>query len=190
MGEYERKSRKRKRNQDLTQLILGTVAAAGIISAALIAPGILVAIDKLGLVPAKRSRDSTRQARVRLIEQGLLKYKDGFVSLTVKGQEALDGYNDRKFEVPKPKRWDGKWRVLIFDVPEVRKVTRERIRNSLIDIGFCRLQDSVWLYPYDCEDLVVLLKAELKIGRDLIYMIVDAIEADERWRKHFGLRIE
>jgi hypothetical protein len=57
-------------------------------------------------------------------------------------------------------------------------------------IGFVRMQDSVWLYPYDCEDLIVLLKADFKIGKDVLYMIVDSIEADTTWRKHFKLPLE
>ena len=56
-------------------------------------------------------------------------------------------------------------------------------------IGFVRLQDSVWVYPYDCEDLIVLLKADFKIGKDVLYMIVDEMEGDTHLRKEFGLRI-
>jgi len=55
-------------------------------------------------------------------------------------------------------------------------------------IGFVHLQDSVWTYPYDCEDLIVLLKADFKIGKDILYMIVDELEGDWRLRKEFGLK--
>ena len=55
------------------------------------------------------------------------------------------------------------------------------------EIGFVRLQDSVWVYPYDCEDFIALLKAELKIGRDVLYAIVDTIEHDKNLRQHFNL---
>ena len=54
-------------------------------------------------------------------------------------------------------------------------------------IGFVRLQDSVWVYPYDCEDLIVLLKADFKIGKDVLYMIVDELQGDWERRKEFGL---
>lgn len=55
------------------------------------------------------------------------------------------------------------------------------------EIGFVRLQDSVWVYPYDCEDFVALLKAELKIGKDVLYAIVDTIEQDKNLRRYFNL---
>lgn len=57
-----------------------------------------------------------------------------------------------------------------------------------MEIGFIRLQDSVWIYPYDCEDLLTLLKADLKVGKDLLYMIVDSLEGDAKIRLFFGLK--
>ena len=54
-------------------------------------------------------------------------------------------------------------------------------------IGFMRLQDSVWIYPYDCEDLLTLLKADFKVGRDMLYMVVDQLEYDVSLKVRFGL---
>lgn len=51
--------------------------------------------------------------------------------------------------------------------------------------GFYRLQDSVWVYPYDCEDVIGLLKTNLGLGSAVLYMIVEKIENDRRLREHF-----
>ena len=93
----------------------------------------------------------------------------------------------KDYATKKPKRWDGKWRVLIFDIPERRKSVRDKVRLTLTAIGFKRLQNSVWVYPYDCEDLITLLKADFKIGRDLLYLIVDSIENDAILRDWFDI---
>jgi DNA-binding transcriptional regulator PaaX len=77
---------------------------------------------------------------------------------------------------------------LVFDIPEKRKGLRQKVRNTLITIGFERLQDSVWVYPYDCEDLIMLLKAGFHVGDDMLYMIVDSIERDKDLRDHFQLK--
>ena len=61
------------------------------------------------------------------------------------------------------------------------------MRATLVNMGFHRLQDSVWVYPYDCEDLVLMLKADLKIGKNVLYIVADAIEYDTPLRVHFGL---
>ena len=88
----------------------------------------------------------------------------------------------------RPKRWDRKWRILIFDIPEYRKGLRDKIRRTLGVIGFVRLQDSVWVYPHDCEDLIAFLKADFRVGKDMLYMIVEELEGDGHLKRHFGLR--
>jgi len=93
------------------------------------------------------------------------------------------------YKVKKPRKWDGRWRVLAFDISEKRRYLRKRIRSVLYSVGFVRLQDSVWIYPYDCEDMMTLLKADLKIGKEVLYLIVDSLENDKEYRKHFKLKI-
>ena len=63
-------------------------------------------------------------------------------------------------------------------------------RRFMAEYGFVRLQDSVWIYPYDCEDLIALAKASLRIGADVLYMIVERLERDKHLREHFGLPSE
>ena len=65
---------------------------------------------------------------------------------------------------------------------------RNKIRDTLRAIGFIPLQGSVWVYPYDCEDLITLLKADFHVGRGMLYMVVDALEYDMRLRQEFGLK--
>ena len=58
------------------------------------------------------------------------------------------------------------------------------------EVGFVCLQDSVWVYPYDCEEFMALLKAELRVGKDVLYAIVERIENDKTIRTHFKLPVE
>jgi len=46
---------------------------------------------------------------------------------------------------------------------------------------------SVWIFPYDCEDIITLLKKEYSFGREVLYMVVEEIEEDSRIRRHFKL---
>lgn len=77
--------------------------------------------------------------------------------------------------------------MLIFDIPEKQRELRDKVRNTLQAIGFKCLQDSVWVYPHDCENFIALLKADFKIGRDLLYVIAEAIENDRALRDYFGV---
>ncbi len=47
------------------------------------------------------------------------------------------------------KKWDGKWRQVIFDIPEEKKVAREKLRTKLLSLGFGQLQRSVYINPFD-----------------------------------------
>ena len=148
-------------------------------------------MKKLGLLPKKRQKEFINASRERLVTNGLLQYQNGMLNVTKKGEVyLLKEVAYENLNIKKKKKWDGKWRVLIFDIPEQKKSIREYVRHTLISIGFMRLQDSVWIYPYDCEDLIILLKADLKIGKDVLYMIVEALEYDKPVRSYFGFNKE
>lgn len=188
MGEVEEKSRRRAKKQNIEKFILASVQLAGMLAIGLVAPNVLGAMAKLGLLPRRRQTESIHSARDRLIRAGLLAIHTGKLALTTTGEQRLRELELRDFHFKKPKKWDGRWRILIFDIPEAKKAIRDKIRRTLIAIGFVRLQDSVWIFPYDCENLVTLLKADFNIGRDLLYLVIEALEGDERLRQLFGIR--
>jgi CRISPR-associated endonuclease Cas2 len=187
MGKIEKEIAKKCRRDDMRKIILGSVALAGIISIGLVAPNVLGAMAKLGFLPHRRQKESINRSRERLVKQGLLEYRDKKLRLTPKGEAVLRRLELSDYQIQRPKRWDGRWRVLIFDIPEKRKSLREKVRHTLISIGFIRAQDSVWIYPYDSEDLITLLKADFKIGKDLLYLVVEQMEYDTTYKKYFGL---
>jgi DNA-binding transcriptional regulator PaaX len=187
MGNLEKAIQKRTKRKNLQKIILGTVAAAGLLSVAVVAPNVIGAMSKLGFLPARRQKEFIRGARERLVGKGLLEWQGNFLKLTPKGRVLLARLEQNNYKIKKPKRWDGKWRVLIFDIPETLRAKREKVRLTLISIGFFRLQDSVWIYPYDCEELITLLKADFEMGKNLLYMIVEALENDRLVKKQFGL---
>ena len=183
----EKEVYKINRKANLKKIILKTVAVTGIIGISLVAPGVIVAMKKLGMLPKKRQEEFIDTSRKKLIKDGYLEYKNGLLHITDKGEKHLLKETLYENLKNKKKKWDGKWRILIFDIPEKKKSVREHIRYILISVGFMRLQDSVWIYPYDCEDLITLLKADLKIGKDVLYMIVEALEYDKPVKSYFGL---
>lgn len=187
MGEMENASRKRTQKDRLKKIILGTVKTAGLLAIAITAPNVIGAMDRLGMLPSKRQNEVIRRSCEKFVRSGLLQKNDVGFSLTKRGEAALRILELRESQTAKPK-WDGKWRMLIFDVPEYRRGLREKIRRTLRVIGFAHLQDSVWVYPYDCEDLVALLKADFRIGKDILYVIADAVEGDFRLKRHFKLK--
>jgi len=147
---------------------------------------------RLGLPDVGKSSVSRRmrQALVRLERRGLVEKGDkGWnFRLTSKGKKFAEKVEAvEKLKIRKPKQWDEKWRVVIFDVPEKYRSSRERFRRILQKAGFLRLQDSVWIHPYDCEELVAFMRKELRLGGSVLYLIVEGLEGEFKVREHFKL---
>lgn len=193
MSELEQKVKQRAKRKNVGEIILKVVAGAGLLSAALVAPNALKAMQALGMLPHGRQREVVRRAQARLVAQKLLaRNSHGLLRLTKKGDERLEELkrnNFERFRMERPPRWDKKWRLFIFDIKEERKRDRDYIRRTLDNMGAVPLQKSVWIYPYDCEDMIALLKADFKVGHDLLYIIADEIENDCSLREYFNLPI-
>lgn len=193
MGNLEQEIKKKDKRKNIQKIILNTVFAVGILSVALVAPNVLSAIKKLeGSFSRKKNlKYSINNSFRRLEEKGLLEIIEvngkKVARVTAKGENKLDFLDRHDFKLKIPPKWDGRWRVVIFDIKEARSKTRFLLRQTLSRIGFVRLQNSVWLYPYDCEDLISLLKADFKIGKDVLYMIVEKLENDWHLLKRFNL---
>ncbi len=190
MGKLEEGARKKRAKGDLQRAILAAVGVTGIIAIALIAPK---ALEQLKYSPRFRAKFDyrARTAAGRLVLRGEAQWmeRDGrrYLRITEKGRRQL-ALAEAKASLRKPqRRWDGRWRMVVFDIPERRRGTRNRLCGVMSEVGFERLQDSVWVYPYDCEDFIALLKADLRIGIDVLYAIADTIEHDTPLRKRFRL---
>lgn len=188
------KEKLRKSKIDYRKLILTTVGIGGLISLAVLAPNAIQVLPMFGV--GKRDNHDRKyrlnRAVDRLERQGLVKlvknkYGVWCVRLTPSGIKQLRKYELSELKIEKPKKWDGKYRVVIFDIKEWKRGVRDELRNWLLHLGFVRLQNSVWVYPYDCEDILVLLKSNFKIGKEVLYITADKIENDYWLRKEFSL---
>jgi len=193
MGILEAETRKTRRLRAFQQGLLVAAAVGGVV---LIAATIPNAARLLRYMPGyKKGARFNYQAKTalgRLSAKGLITFeeRDGkrYARVTERGEQVLALESLREKSAQKPKRWDGRWRVVLFDIPERRRRVRNRLRSFMQEYGFFRLQDSAWIYPYDCEDLIALAKANFRIGFDALYMIVERLERDKHLREHFGLR--
>jgi CRISPR-associated endonuclease Cas2 len=128
----------------------------------------------------------------RLKEKGLIRFinKNGMVvaKLTENGKQYL---KENIFNINNKtiinKVWDGKWHIVIFDIPEVKRKTRNTLRFHLKKIGFIQVQGSVWVYPYECNELVTLIKSNFKLNYEVMYIIADSIEGENRFMKAFKI---
>ncbi len=175
--------------------ILKTIAGGTILVSSLVAPNLAQ------LLPAFFSELRTGKRRpfpadvsrtlLRLKRQGMIRLErtqGGYaLRLTPDGQSLHDRIFLSTYSIRRPKRWDGKWRVVVFDVKEKRKVTRDMVRERLKHLGFVRLQYSVWIHPFECEEAIELLKTSARVRHDVHYLLVSRMAQDQRLRSHFEL---
>lgn len=182
----------KKEKTDITKIVLSVVGTAGLISIALVAPNALQMFKLFGAGKSKKWQKHYVPTVVsRLVDQGYLEFentpKGKMLRLTEKGEMRLNQYELGTYTIPKPKRWDKKYRIIVFDIKEYRRPARDKLRIYLQQFGFVRLQNSVWVYPYDCREVVVLLKASFEIGKDILYIEATDIENDRWLKEHFEL---
>lgn len=104
--------------------------------------------------------------------------KNSLIKLTKIGKEKAIQYALKEWQIKKPKKWDKKWRVIIFDIPNEKKVLRDIVRRRLKYWGFHQLQKSVFVYPFDCQKEISALKNAYGLGSYLQFIIADSIETE------------
>ncbi len=178
------------KRQKIQDIVLTGVYAMTAIGLALTAPNavqLLKYVEKY-VGPQKRLDRRIAQAMTRLKAKGLINSNK---KLTTQGRKYAESVGSIiRIRPHVPMRWDKKWRIVIFDVWERRRDVRNRLRSLLQSNGFIKIQNSVWVYPYPCEELFAFLRADLRLGLGMLYIVAEEIENDRRLRKHFGLPLD
>ncbi len=191
MGTLEREAASKRRKTYVQDAVLSVIAVAGILAITAVAPNALRLLGGTGR-KGFRFNYQTRSVLTRLVEKGHIRFviQNGKkrIEITNAGKRAAElAAAKQALSTQKPRRWDERWRVIMFDIPERRKKDRDQLRRTMIDAGFLCFQDSVWIFPYDCEDLVTLLKVDMRLGDAVRYGILEKLENDRAARNHFKL---
>ena len=106
--------------------------------------------DKKSPAQLKKERDKKFYNLMhRLQKDGLITKKKSSWTITKKGKQKLDGLKERKeVFIPRKKYLieEGKeLNIIIFDIPEEQRRKRDWLRETLIQLGFSKLQQSVWI---------------------------------------------
>lgn len=87
----------------------------------------------------------------------------------------------------KNKKWNGKWFLIFFDVPEKERIKRDYLRKYLKKLGFYPYQRSVYILPFECEKEINLIKKIVDGAEYMKYIIAEKIEDEEKIKKYFNL---
>jgi len=118
----------------------------------------------------------------------IIKDNDGIenIRLTNKKTAFELQYRFQNIKPKKLRRWDRKWRIVMFDIPETKRKMRDSLRRKLKEMGFIEFQKSTFIYPFPCEEEVNFVMNILNISEH-VYYIKAPISPDHTLRKHFKL---
>ncbi|PIZ56455.1 MAG: hypothetical protein COY22_01075 [Candidatus Tagabacteria bacterium CG_4_10_14_0_2_um_filter_40_13] len=111
-----------------------------------------------------------------------------YIHLTEEGRKRAGMFQINSLEIKKPRKWDRKWRIVIFDIAQLKKIQREAFRGKLKELGFFCLQKSVWVHPFECRAEIELLRDFFVLSEDELRLIVaEKIGSDNKLREYFKL---
>src|SRR3989344_5209666 len=103
MGQLEKRNKEKTTRKNLQKVILRTVATIGMLSVAMIAPNVIGAIAKLGIIPKSREKEYIRSSASKLVKRGLIFYDGKKYFLTPDGEKLLRRWQFADFNLHKPK---------------------------------------------------------------------------------------
>ncbi|OGE25844.1 hypothetical protein A2780_03755 [Candidatus Daviesbacteria bacterium RIFCSPHIGHO2_01_FULL_41_45] len=175
-----------EKQKEVAKTIVLALGIVGVVSLVAVAPGLGKIIPLLQKVDTRRINQEIK----RLYKRGLveiIKRKNGVeeIRLTKKGKAKLVQYNIDQLKVEKPQKWDGKWRVVIFDIPVTKNQSRELLRRKMKQLGFYKLQNSVFVHPYPCLEIVEFIREYFGVKAEVEYIEADNLESQNKLINHF-----
>lgn len=173
--------------------LIGLAAVGGALTVAAIAPNVFAAYGRTARRRVVFDRRQLQASRKYLQQRRYFEFRplgnDRFrVTLTDKGRARALEMAFATFRAPKPETWDGRWRIVLSDIPDKHKSERDTFRKKLLEWGFYPFQESACIYPYECREAVVFLMSVLGISTYTQYLEVVYVLDDADFRNHFHLR--
>jgi DNA-binding transcriptional regulator PaaX len=114
-----------------------------------------------------------------------------YIEVTPVGKVWLERLKARErllVPIVRPKRWDKKWRLILFDISAEERAKRNAFRGLIRRLGAVMFQKSVWAYPFDCSEQIKILTDIFGFSADELRLVIaDSIGDDKELKVHFKL---
>lgn len=136
----------------------------------------------------KRARErELRRLTNYMKKQGLVKgsYDHG-LDITPAGRKRALKSDFHNLSIPIPKKWDNRWRLVMFDIPESHKKARDYLTHKLKLMGFKQLQQSVWIYPFACRREIETVCLTFDVASYVTYIETEWIDHQDKLTSKFS----
>ena len=131
----------------------------------------------------------------RLEQNGVLLfcYKDNlkYYRITKQGMKKIENLRRERgieeMEIVRPEKWNGRWKIIIFDIPDSKKNIRDILRETLKRLGFYSIQESVFIHPYASIKQLEEIRDYYNVARYVKIIGTDFFEDNGKIKKFFGL---
>ncbi len=174
---------------ELTKEVLRGLAVGGIIVASFALPNLPQIFSLLGIKSSK-DRFRIKRAVESLKKQKLInlseKEDNMVMEITDRGEKRVLKYKIDEVKIERPKKWDGNWRVIMFDIPENYKRARDALSGKLKEMELYPLQKSVFVCPFDCEDKIDFIGEFFNVRKFVHYFIAKEMDSkDEEYLRRY-----
>ncbi len=107
--------------------------------------------------------------------------------LTALGKKRASLARLELFEIARPKKWDKKWRIVLFDIPEEQRIWRNVLRAQLKRLQFQKLQESVFVHPFNCMKEMKQLSDYYQGAQYIRFIEATHIDNESELKKRFKL---
>ncbi|MFA5157829.1 MAG: CRISPR-associated endonuclease Cas2 [Patescibacteria group bacterium] len=111
--------------------------------------------------------------------------KEEYIELTRKGLDRVNKISHERMTIDRQKIWDGKWRIVIYDIPKDKSSERDQLRRFLTRSGFLKIQESVYVFPFPCTEEIEWIVNEFGIKGYVEIFIAIAVVAEDKLIKKF-----
>lgn len=174
------------RGKSLSKEILFMAAAGPIILASLFLPNAAIMLKPLikwrknwGKVNKFRLYEAINRLNKKRLIELVERNSKLYIGITENGKKIVKNFDYDNLELPQSKVWDKKWRLVVFDIPDKKKKERRAFSKKLKDIGFYPMQESVFIYPYDCRDEIDFICEFLSISWYVNYCLIESLYKKE-----------
>jgi len=132
--------------------------------------------------PEKARTYAVARSIKNLADTGLIETiateQSAYARLTQKGRQKLASIKLDNSTSLASTHWDGRWRIVLLDLPESRKAERDALRYLLKKAGFVMLKNSAWVSPFPFEFLFQNIKKDFGLSSELMIIVADTLDEE------------
>jgi DNA-binding transcriptional regulator PaaX len=178
------------RRGEIAKDILRLVHAGVLIGTYVTAPNVVQVIDMFnpeGVTERNRIWKAIKyleeKNRIRIVYKG----NERILTMTSDGHVALSEIAIDELAIPKPRWWDKKWRLVMFDIPVSHEKHRHPFRGKLEEMGYVQYQRSVFVHPYESRKEVFAIAEFYGVADHVRYLVVEEMTDVRELARRFGL---